>query len=450
MNTPICDFVRRYAESSMVRMHMPGHKGTGPLGCEALDITEIYGADSLYEADGIIAKSEKNATNLFGCPTFYSTEGSSHCIRAMLHLVTLYARQQGCSRPLILAGRNVHKTFLSAAALLDLDVQWLYPDADNSYLACDITEESLERFLSGAHQLPAAVYITSPDYLGHMLDLGKLSNLCHHYGVLLLVDNAHGAYLKFLPDSQHPMDQGADLCCDSAHKTLPVLTGGAYLHIAVNAPRLFAEQAKNALALFGSTSPSYLILQSLDAANAILDTPSYRNQLAALVSQIASCRKQLAEHGFKVAQDHEPLKLTIQPKSYGYEGTEVADYLRQQRIECEFADPDFVVLMLTPAITAGDLHRLTDVLTALPPRNAILTTPRKIGQPEKVLSIREAVFSPCKTLPAAQCLGKILATASVGCPPAVPIVICGERIDSSAISCFQYYGIESCNVIDLQ
>ena len=259
MNTPICDFVRRYAESSMVRMHMPGHKGTGPLGCEALDITEIHGADSLYEAEGIIAESEKNASRLFGCPTFYSTEGSSQCIRAMLYLVTLYARQQGISRPLIAAGRNVHKTFLSAAALLDLDVQWLYPDADNSYLSCDITEETLESFLSCSDRLPAAIYVTSPDYLGNMLDLSKLSNLCHRHGVLLLVDNAHGAYLKFLPGSQHPMDQGVDLCCDSAHKTLPVLTGGAYLHIAVNAPGLFAEQAKSALALFGSTSPSYLI-----------------------------------------------------------------------------------------------------------------------------------------------------------------------------------------------
>ena len=95
MNTPICDFVRSYAESDNIRLHMPGHKGTSLLGFEKYDITEISGADSLYEADGIIAESEKNASELFGCPTFYSTEGSSQCIRAMMHLICTKAKKSG-------------------------------------------------------------------------------------------------------------------------------------------------------------------------------------------------------------------------------------------------------------------------------------------------------------------------------------------------------------------
>ena len=127
MNTPIVDFVRSYAERAPLRLHMPGHKGASLLGFEAYDITEVAGADSLYEAEGIIRESEKNASLLFGCPTYYSTEGSSQCIRAMLYLTLLYAKEQGVDRPLILAGRNAHKTFLSAVALLDLDVDWLFP-----------------------------------------------------------------------------------------------------------------------------------------------------------------------------------------------------------------------------------------------------------------------------------------------------------------------------------
>ena len=107
MNTPICDFVNRYVESEMLRMHMPGHKGVGALGVESRDITEIDGADSLYEATGVIRESEKNAGSLFGAHTFYSAEGSSLCIRAMLHLVCLYARERG-EKPLIAAGRNAH------------------------------------------------------------------------------------------------------------------------------------------------------------------------------------------------------------------------------------------------------------------------------------------------------------------------------------------------------
>ena len=110
MDTPICDFVTHYVESGALRVHMPGHKGCALTGLEERDLTEIDGADSLYEAVGIIRQSEQNAGALFGAETFYSTEGSSQCIRAMLYLAALYARQQGRA-PLIAAARNVHKTF---------------------------------------------------------------------------------------------------------------------------------------------------------------------------------------------------------------------------------------------------------------------------------------------------------------------------------------------------
>ncbi|MBO7176990.1 MAG: amino acid decarboxylase, partial [Clostridia bacterium] len=170
MNTPICDFVRQY---DRLRCHMPGHKGVGPLGYETYDITEVDGADSLYTAQGIIAQSEANASALFGCPTFYSTEGSSQCIRAMLYLATRKNHR-------VLALRNCHTAFLSAAALLDLDVTWAH----------DVTEMNVTSDY-------AAVYVTSPDYLGQMLDISALAARCRAAGVKLLVDNAHGAYLRF-------------------------------------------------------------------------------------------------------------------------------------------------------------------------------------------------------------------------------------------------------------
>lgn len=139
MDTPIADFVRSYAASGTARFHMPGHKGKGPLGCEALDITEIAGADSLYEAEGIIAKSEENARSLFGTGrTLYSTEGSSQCIRAMLQLI-LQNRKPGAA-PVILAARNVHKAFIYAAALLDFRPEWLWPEGGSgSLMGCPIS-----------------------------------------------------------------------------------------------------------------------------------------------------------------------------------------------------------------------------------------------------------------------------------------------------------------------
>lgn len=119
MNTPVADFVRAYAKSGVSRLHMPGHKGQPFLGCEALDITEVQGADALFEADGILLQSEEHAAALFGAArTLYSTEGSSLCIRAMLFLA-LTCRPAGTA-PLILAARNVHRSFVYAAALLDL------------------------------------------------------------------------------------------------------------------------------------------------------------------------------------------------------------------------------------------------------------------------------------------------------------------------------------------
>ena len=130
MNTPICDFVKKYAQSDSLRMHMPGHKGKAFIGAEPLDITEIQGADVLYSASGIIKESEENAARLFGTvKTVYSTEGCSLAIRAMLYLALLYAAE--CKRkPIIAAGRNAHKVFVTTCALLDFETVWLYPQEE--------------------------------------------------------------------------------------------------------------------------------------------------------------------------------------------------------------------------------------------------------------------------------------------------------------------------------
>ncbi|MBQ8408572.1 MAG: PLP-dependent transferase [Clostridia bacterium] len=446
MKTPICDFVENYAREGKMRLHMPGHKGIPFLGVEHRDITEVDGADVLYSADGIIAESERYAAELFGSGrTKYSTEGSSLCIRAMVYLIALQAKKVG-KRPLILAARNAHKTFLSALALTDADVEWIYPTDEDNLISCRVSASRLEKKLDSMSVLPSAVYLTSPDYLGFTSDIAAIAKVCHKREILLAVDNAHGAYLKFLPSSRHPIDLGADICCDSAHKTLPVLTGGAYLHISKNAPKLFFDMAEQAMALFASTSPSYLILQSLDRANLYL-CDDYKRCLAQTAARVQELKLSLIEKGFSLLGDEE-MKLCINAKKYGYFGFEFADYLSENGIVCEFYDRDFVVMMFTPEIGQEEIDELEKALLSLPQKAEIDEKAPLAGAPERVMSVREATLSPSCEVDVKNALGRVLAVASVSCPPAIPVVVCGELIDERAVSCFEYYGIMQCRVVE--
>lgn len=446
MQTPIYDFVSKYAISDAVRFHMPGHKGQSVLGCEARDITEISGADALYEASGIIAESEANATELFGTGrTLYSTEGSSQCVRAMLELARRWWQKKHIGRPVVVAARNVHKAFLYAAILLDFDVVWLWPEEENASLcSCVVTPEALEQVLTEQKERVVAVYLTSPNYLGGVADIPALAKVCHKHDTLLLVDNAHGAYLHFLENSLHPMDLGADICCDSAHKTLPVLTGGAYLHVSKSAPEELKNWAKGAMELFGSTSPSYLILQSLDLCNAYL-ADGYRERLADLCSRLADVKQQLKNNGWQV-EETDPLRITVKVPS-GFSGAGLAEKLRKHQIECEYADEDYLVLMVTDQNRAEDFERLVDALgkTERPyvPKKKIPL----VLQVKQVMTVREAYFAKGEILPVEQALGGICRMPTATCPPAIPVVVPGEKIDEAAVQSFLYYGIEYVEVV---
>lgn len=453
MNTPIADFVRGYEKKNMTRLHMPGHKGVKFLGCEGLDITEVAGADALYEADGIIAQSEANATKLFDTGrTVYSTEGSSQCIRAMLYLCMgnynaskEYIPQQcAVAKPTILATRNVHKAFVYAAALLDLEVEWILPEGDiHSLCSCKVSPATVEKCLSAMEEPPVAVYVTSPDYLGGELDIKGIAEVCHKYGTMLAVDNAHGAYLHFLNPSSHPIDLGADICCDSAHKTLPVLTGGAYLQISKHAPKGFMENAKKAMALFGSTSPSYLTLVSLDLCNQYL-ADGYRERLAETVGRLQELRQALKVVGWQT-EETDPLKLTIcAPK--GMTGSDLAEKLRRSHIECEYADPEYVVCMATPENAEADFQKLSDALGENKAEYEMSNTFPKLNC-KKVMSIREAVFAEHEEISVSDALGRICGSPTVSCPPAIPVAISGEVIDKVVIEILEYYGIQTIEVV---
>lgn len=451
MNTPIIDFVKEYQQKEGTRFHMPGHKGHVFFGWEPFDITEIQGADVLHQGNGIIYQSEKNAAKLFGTGgTFYSTEGSTHCIKSMLAVLRMeWNTKKNRGRPWILAARNVHRSMIDACALLDLDVKFLWGKKSEHLCSCTITEEMLDTALGQGEEPPMAVYVTSPDYLGQQMDIRRLSNRCHREEIPLVVDNAHGAYQHFLKEKCHPMDLGAAMCCDSAHKTLPALTGAAYLHVHSAYLQRFLPYVRQAMLLFASTSPSYLTLQSLDYCNAYL-SDDYEKRLQETVERVLAWKRKFFQAGGNVLPS-EPLKIVINTASNGYTGKQIAGELRSYQIECEYEEESYLVLMVTPDNSQKDWERLykwgEKTRLLLHQREKLpMVLPCDL-QTEQVMSIREAVLSRSEMVPVEQSVHRVCATETVSCPPAVPIAICGEIITEEMVREFKKFGIKEVSVV---
>ena len=197
--------------------------------------------------------------------------------------------------------------------------------------------------------------------------------------------------------------------------------------------------------LFASTSPSYLILQSLDEANRLL-AEGYGARIRACAQRLDGLKEALSQEGWTLRVD-EPLKLTLCPKRRGYTGEALAAALDRAGIVCEFADPDFCVCMFSPGNGEEAFERLHAALRTLPPLPPIADAPPALPRPEAVCPPREALLAPFETLPTEKCLGRVLAAPSVSCPPAVPVLVGGERIDAAALALFRYYGLSFCDVL---
>lgn len=427
MKTPIYDFLQNYIDSNTLRLHMPGHKGRNIADLSyAMDITEISGADSLFDALGIIKESEKNAAKLFKTVrTCYSAGGSTLCIQAMLAMMKRENRN-------IIAVRNVHRSFLAACVLLGLEPDWIYPKYTAGILSGQIPMDILEDKLKRTKN--PCVYLTSPDYLGKTADIKTVSALCRKYGAVLLVDNAHGAHTAFTEG--HPIALGADMCCDSAHKMLPALTGAAYLHIG---NERYADKAKTAMSLFGSTSPSYLIMASLDLCNSYI-SEQIDDDIERSMSEIVNLRKMISEK--YTVYDGEPYHLTLLCN-----GNDLANQLREKNIECEYCDSNVIVLLFSPSDTPKEIKYAADMLMECVPQKPENTYITDFPIMEKAMSVREAALSDFENIDIDKSLGRVCAAVNVPCPPAVPIAVSGEIINEKCIKIYKNYGILNVNVI---
>ncbi len=444
--TPIVDYLNEYAASDMTRLHMPGHKGVvvgkckdefafvanqkepastcteasevdridiakviGASSVEKLlaeigrfDITEITGADNLYDPSGIIKESEENASKIFGAKTFYSTEGSSQANKAMLYLAKKHWENSKCNAnsdaakcfcasepdfaknstneiPCIIAVGSCHKSFYHAAELLNIRVV----KVDNNVptpggMAClDTTDKLVSEILNAVESNfnPIGVFITYPDYFGNVINLKEIKIALSELNIPLLVDGAHSAYFKFLdydkyPEYKHPTDCGADLCCTSAHKTLPALTGTAYLHVNESFSDVISE-VSHAMDLFGSTSPSYLLMASLDLFNGLSE--SYKKEVRSFCEKTELLKKELTDMGFTI-HPSDPLRIVV-CSDERFKGSDFASSLREHKCEVECYDKDYIIMMLTPYNTDKDLDRIRESFLSLVKSSLSTNTP---------------------------------------------------------------------------
>lgn len=427
MNTPIHNFLVGYANRNPVRAHMPGGKFT------PFDITEISGADSLFECDGIIMRSEENAASLFGAAkTLYSCGGSTLAIQTMLAL----AKANDPSKNRIAASRYCHKSLASACILLDLNIDWI---ESSSFLSCKISSDMAEKAITDS---TLCVFIQSIDYYGGECDIAAISQICKKHAIPLLVDNAHGAYKVFTHN--HPLMLGADLTADSAHKTLPCLTGGAYLHISKNAPEFFSQRAKEMMSLFGSSSPSYLILNSLDLCN--LHIALEKKKAKTIMEKITELKANLVEVGYSL-RESDLMRITIDAEKYGYSGFALCKKFEEQNIICEFADQKYIVMLFSTDQPLEDFTKILAAAEKIPKLQPMHGKDIFISLPKAVMPLKEAVFSETELISINSAEGKICGAITAPCPPCVPVIMPGEAFSSDAVRALMDWGIEKVRVV---
>lgn len=441
-DTPLYTALLEHQQKNRASFHTPGHKNAAnslPADLLSLDFTELPDTDSLFEADGAILKAEQRAAELFGAArTLFSAGGCTLCLQAMLFL----AAPRGGT---VLFDRVLHRSVVHTMALLNITPIWLLPRPNAGRGLPGRIESADVLTALQKHPDAKAVFLTSPDYYGVLADISAISAVCREKRVPLLVDNAHGTHLAFLKENRHPLFLGASATACSAHKTLPVLTGGAWLNLAEPA---FVTDAKHAMSLFGSTSPSYPIMASLDLARAWVQNSGYA-AFAALEERIAAIREFAASLGILSPEGEcDPIRLTLRTLEAGIPGTDAAEHFRSFGVEPEYADIAQVVLIATPFNSEQDFQRVENAICALPLGKEMFgTLPALPSLPPMLLTPREALFSSTEQVSLAQSVGRIAAETACPCPPGVPVVMPGEKITDEIAEFLRGYGIFSLKVV---
>ena len=433
---PLFHTLQLLATGDSARFHMPGHKGE-PLfhtfaEVFAIDFTETYGTGNLYLGDGPIRDAEVAAALYFGAADcFFLTGGSTQGIMAMLAA----AVGRGGS---VLLDRECHKSVCHACALLDITPYFvsaplLEPFAVSGELPAQAVEQQLV-----AHPDIRAVLVTSPTYYGVRRALPALADLCRAFGKLLLVDAAHGAHFPAV-GLPAPIAEGADMAVLSMHKTLPCLGQGAVLLSGKGVDR---RALRENTALFGTSSPSYPVMASIDLARAYTEGPG-RDAYRRSAEACAALREYIGRRTGFTALDEthfpalDPCRLTVCTAGTDATGHRLADMLwSEYGVACEMADDRNAVFILTGADTGASLHRLRRGLRRISARrHETLPPPAAAPFPpaERVMRVRDAWFVNTGRVEPAAAEGLVCARPVTPYPPGVPLLWPGEKITRAHI-----------------
>ena len=428
-NTPLCHALRAFAATGPLRMHMPGHKGTGlPLpelsAAAALDFTELPPTGNLFEADGPIRAAEELWAKAFRMEScLFLTGGST---QGVLSALTLACRPGDH----ILLDRGCHRSAYNGLALLDLTPHYLYrPWLEEEAIAGPISPQNVEKELENAPEIKT-VCITSPTYYGVQSDIPALAAVCHAHRARLVVDSAHGAHLPFLGDFRH---SAADLLVVSAHKTLPAPGQSALLL----GNGFSLEELCRAGSLYGSSSPSYPMMAGLDAARAWMEEEGGA-RLQETVAQVAALRASFPALRPRADLVLDPTRLVVSCNG----GFGVKAALEALGVFAEMADQRHVVFICTASDTQNSFRRLRTALESILSKDT-LPAPLPLPpapRPEAACSPRAARFAAVETLPIAQCEGRVAAAQAAPYPPGVPVIAPGELVTKKTIAYLKQIG----------
>ena len=442
MPTPLYDALRAYAAREPARFHMPGHKGLSlPLpelnALAPIDVTELTGTGNLYEPGEPFDAAQALWAERFGFERCqFLTGGSTQGVHTGLALCCAAGDK-------ILLDRGSHRSAFHAMALLDLKPVWLErPWLKHENLTGPVSPEAVERALD-EHPDIKTVCITSPSYAGVLSDVDAISRVAHAHGARLFVDGAHGAHLPFLGLTPF---RGADAVVVSAHKTLPALGQTALLFASGFDP----DRVRELASVFGTSSPSYPLMASLDGARDRMErdgTQAYERtaaRVADLREQFPSLRPGAPTCGDGLALD--PTRLVLKAK----DGHAFAQILEDRGIVPEMADGGHVILICTCQDDDAAFQLLERALDELRPLLGDCPPLPPPPLPKAALTPRQALFAPRETVELERSAGRIAASHIAPYPPGVPVIAPGERIEKKYLADLRQIGYNSHSVAVIQ